>query len=470
MKTKDKLNPFWRIFIVVSALGLLVVGASVGLYYYIFAIPEPEGLSLASWPHIFTDNFSGWMRIEDENIKIQDIGLERLNQYGLWLQVIDGKGQEVFAYHKPSIYPQNYSASELMTLSASPYENGHTIFVSQFESGDTTWGYIIGFPYAIGKYTLYYNGGNVGRLSSPLFRMGVIFILSAIVFSVILYVIWLTKHLDTIIQGIRNISFRTYIPFPKNGVFGNVYETLNEMNEEICRSDQIQKETEQSRKEWITNITHDLKTPFSPIKGYAELLVDNPMLESQTIQEYGEIILKNTNYAEKLINDLKLTYQLESGVIPCHRKEVRLVRYLKELVIDIINDPAFLNRDIVFESDIEELIVQIDPDLFRRAIQNIIINALIHNPTDRRIVIGIYLESQDKICILIKDNGIGMSQKELTQLWNRYYRGTNTKEKSEGSGLGLAIAKQIITLHQGEITVKSELNKGTQFIIVLPLK
>lgn len=240
------------------------------------------------------------------------------------------------------------------------------------------------------------------------------------------------------------------------------------MNSAICHSDKVQQDTERIRREWIENITHDLKTLLSPIKGYAELLMDSPNLDGETIQEYGGIILKNVNHTEKMINDLKLTYQLELCSVPYRPQTVRLVRFLKELVIDIVNDLAFANRSIEFESNIQECEVCIDIDLFRRAVINLIINALTHNPPETKVTIRIDTGLKNKILICISDNGIGMSDKEQSELFNRYYRGTNMREKPEGSGLGLAIAKQIITLHNGNIAVKSKRGEGTRFTIVLP--
>lgn len=469
MKNKRNTNPFFRIFTVVVFLVLISVVVSIGLYYYIFAITEPEGLSLASWPNRFTDNFSAWLSSENGNIKVKDIGLERLDEYGLWLQVIDETGQEVFAYNKPDGYPMNYTSAELMSLSERLYENGNTVFTSSFEGADKTYGYIVGFPYAIGKHMVYYNGDNVSRLS-PIFRMGILSMLSAIVLFILVYSFWLTKHLGKITKGIGNISLRTYTPIAAKGVFSGVYVALNDMNTEINESDKVRQKTERIRKEWITNITHDVKTPLSPIKGYAELLAEKPIPESKTVQEYGEIILKNANYTEKLINDLKMTYQLESGVMPYNPQEVHLIRYMKELVIDIVNDPAFSNRNVEFESNTEDVIACLDADLFRRAVQNLIVNALIHNTPETKVSIIVNTGEPNDVSIIIRDDGIGMSDEELSKLWDRYYRGTNTKEKSEGSGLGLAIAKQIITLHGGKISVKSKLNEGTEFAISLPLR
>ena len=467
MKDKWKLNPLFRIFTLFLVLVVLFIGAGVGLFYILFSIPEPEGLSLATWPNRFTDNFSIWMKNDKGTLQIEDIGLERLDEYDLWLQVIDETGQEVFSHNKPENFPAKYTASELMAFSTSDYEDGNTVFVSSFEEDGQTWNYLIGFPYDVGKYMLYYNGEVVGRLK-PVFTLslfGVIFAGSALF---LIYGIWLTRQTGKIAKGIGNISRRVYKTIAEKGTFGSVYIALNKMNEEIRHSDQIKEETDRVRREWITNITHDLKTPLSPVKGYAELLADGTDIDTKTAQEYGTIILKNVDYAEKLMNDLKLTYQLESGAFPFRPQPVRLVRYLKELVIDIANDPAFSDRDIEFACDLPEFTVSIDPDLFHRAISNLVINALVHNPPTTKVIVSVLKENQN-IYISVRDNGIGISETEQAELFTRYYRGTNTKEKTEGSGLGLAIAKQIIVLHGGEIAVKSKIGEGTEFSIRLPV-
>ena len=469
MKNKWKLNPLLRIFTLFLVLVVLFIGAGVGLFYILFSIPEPEGLSLATWPNRFTDNFSIWMKNDKGTLQIEDIGLERLDEYDLWLQVIDETGQEVFSHNKPENFPAKYTASELMAFSTSDYEDGNTVFVSSFEEDGQTWNYLIGFPYDVGKYMLYYNGEVVGRLK-PVFTLslfGVIFAGSALF---LIYGIWLTRQTGKIAKGIGNISRRVYKTIPEKGTFGSVYMALNKMNEEIRHSDQIKEETDRVRREWITNITHDLKTPLSPVKGYAELLADGTDVDAKAAQEYGTIILKNVDYAEKLMNDLKLTYQLESGAFPFHPQQVRLVRYLKELVIDIANDPTFSNRDIEFESEsnLSELTVAIDPDLFRRAVGNLVVNALVHNPPDTKVIVSVSEDKQKGICITVRDNGVGIKAAEQAELFTRYYRGTNTKEKPEGSGLGLAIAKQIVVLHGGNIAVKSKSGEGTEFSILLP--
>ena len=466
MKSKQKFNPFLCSFAVFSIFVLMMASITIGLFYYIFSIPEPEGLSIASWAQMFTDNFSVWMDYEDENLEVEKIGLDRLDEYELWIQVIDESGQEIFSYNKPESYPTSYPASTLLAFGTSAYENENTVFVSCLEDSTETCSYIIGFPYAIGKYMLYYNGERFTRLLPVVKKivLSALFIFAVLVFG---YVWWISRKLSNITGGIRNVSQRAYIPLKEKGMFRDIFAALNKMDMEIRQSDKIKEETENARTEWIANITHDLKTPLSPVKGYAELLADNQIAGVETAQEYGKIILKNVSHVEKLLNDLKLTYQIDSGVVPYHPQEVLITRYVKEVVIDIINDPAFSKRIIEFESDGQELIVFLDPDLLRRAIQNIIINALIHNPPDTKIKISIGKSAASVVFISICDNGSGMDEAEQAKLFNRYYRGTNTREKPEGSGLGLAIAKQIAVLHGGNISVKSSPDIGTEFIITL---
>ncbi|MDE6905500.1 MAG: hypothetical protein K2P76_11315 [Lachnospiraceae bacterium] len=245
MRNKKKLNPLFKIFILVSSLLFITVVIAIGMFYYVFGITEPEGLSLALWPERFTDNFSVWMENDNGKIRVKEIGLERLDEYGLRLQVIDETGKEVFCYNYPENYPARYAASELISIRTSDYGQGNTIFADRYENSGGTWSYLIGFPYAIGKHMLYYNGENVGRLS---------------------------KHLGKISKGISNVSMRCYTMLPEKGVFGEIYGALNKMDTEIRLSDKAELDTERIRREWIANITQDLKTLFHQLRAMQSCL------------------------------------------------------------------------------------------------------------------------------------------------------------------------------------------------------
>ena len=457
--------------LLLSVILLAGTAAAIGLFYYLFSIPEPEGMSIAYWPQVFTDSFSAWTTYEDGKLSIEQIGLDRLDEYGLWIQFLDESGQEIFSRNKPAGYPEKYSASELIALRASEYKNGYTVFAGSLnntDKSDEICSYVIGFPYHIGKYMLHYNGSRVARLS-PAARIIFVSALGILIASVLIYGFWLSGKLSGITDGIKNISLRTYHPLTEQGMFHEICHALNKMHQEIQHADQISAETEMKRREWIANITHDLKTPLSPIKGYAELLADI-CPDEETVHEYGSIILKNINHTERLINDLKLTYQLDSDSMPFHPKEVQMARTVRSWLIDLINDPSFSDRDLSFESRHAELTAVIDPELLRRAITNLVMNALVHNSSDTKVSVTLDADNQDGILLSIRDNGKGFSEQEQSRLFERYYRGTNTKEKPEGSGLGLAIANQIVALHGGRILVKSQPGEGTEFIIHIPFQ
>lgn len=457
--------------LLLSVILLAGTAAAIGLFYYLFSIPEPEGMSIAYWPQVFTDSFSAWTTYEDGKLSIERIGLDRLDEYGLWIQFLDESGQEIFSHNKPADYPEQYSASELIALRSSEYKNGYTVFAGSLNNTDQSaeiCSYVIGFPYHIGKYMLHYNGSRVARLS-PAARIIFVSALGILIASVLIYGFWLSGKLSEITDGIKNISLRTYHPLTEQGMFHEICHALNKMNQEILHADQISAETEMRRREWIANITHDLKTPLSPIKGYAELLADT-CPDEETVHEYGSIILKNINHTERLINDLKLTYQLDSGSMPFHPKEVQMNRAVRSWLIDLINDPSFSDRDLSFESRHAEFTAVIDPELLRRAVTNLVMNALIHNSSDTKVSVTLDADHQGGILLSIRDNGKGFSELEQSRLFERYYRGTNTKEKPEGSGLGLAIANQIVALHGGRILVKSQLGEGTEFTIHIPFQ
>ncbi|WP_236912769.1 sensor histidine kinase [Clostridium sp. Cult1] len=219
---------------------------------------------------------------------------------------------------------------------------------------------------------------------------------------------------------------------------------------------------------WIHNLSHDLKTPLASIKGYGELMADEEYILSQDeIKEYSHIIKEKAEYMEKLLGDLKLTQVLKRGLIPINHKKEDLVEVIRDITIDVLNNPNYQERRILFNPKKEKIIFFFDRSLLQRAFTNLIYNSIVHNDEDTEIIIT--MEKKDKIYIQIEDNGKGISKEDLDNLFEKYYRGTNTGESHKGSGLGMTIAKQIIEVHDGEIEVESTLGVGTKIDIIFPL-
>lgn len=480
-----------HLYVLFVIILIVILATSYGMVIYVVSSVKPDGETvLNKWPIDFTSDFSQQIVFIDDNPQVTDTGLELLAKDGLWLQVIDGSGHEALSYDKPSSVKKQYSAIELLELYKSGGNSDYTPFIGSIINNGTEWVYIIGFPVQISKVTMYVDANRFTNGRPIIFILSTVAAFIALILSGI-YGLWITRQLFKIAKAVEQIALRSYTGAGNHNVFEAVYDSLNTLDSEIRASDEERKKTEIMREEWIANITHDLKTPLSPIKGYAELLTEEDF-STEDFKRYGDIILKNTVYAEALIDDLKLTYQLKNNMVPIDRKSENIMRFLKEIIIDILNNPKYADRKISFIGQDAPVIYSFDHTLMQRAFNNLIYNSLVHNSPETEITVSfIQKDNSDtmqheargvnfrpevavagetgSIYVYIQDNGRGMEQDELDRLFERYYRGTNTEENTGGTGLGMAISKQIIELHGGSIYVESMLDVGMNITIHFPL-
>lgn len=292
-------------------------------------------------------------------------------------------------------------------------------------------------------------------------------LLVLISFFAILYGFRLTRTVKQLVISVDEIAGRCYLPVRSTGAFRDLGESLNRLDAELREGDQLRRDTDRMREEWITNITHDLKTPLSPIRGYAELLLENGVPEEGSCRQYAAVMLKNTAYMETLIDDLKLTYQLDNRMLPIHRSRQDIVRFLKELAIDILNTPEYENHTIHFQSDDAPILFSFDRTLLTRAFRNLIINAFVHGNENTEVTI-LAAVTDSVLQIAVADNGRGIPPEDAAHLFDRYYRGQDTGRKPEGTGLGLAIVKGIVELHGGSISVFSLQHQASRLLYGSP--
>jgi signal transduction histidine kinase len=278
----------------------------------------------------------------------------------------------------------------------------------------------------------------------------------------------LAKPLVQIIEGIQSLSKGHFENvFQPKGIYKNVFQNLNNLSLTLRENEIEREKLEKTREEWVANISHDIKTPLASIKGYSELLQEYE-LEHAEKERYLDIIQDKSEYIERLIEDLNMTYRLKSTSFPLKKKQENLVEVVREAVISVLNHPSFEDINLQFSSKVENFPYCCDVDLLQRAIMNLIFNAIVHNPPGTDIVVDIK-RMEKFVRILIGDNGKGMAPEDRANLFTRYYRGTNTGKTHKGSGLGLAIAKQITEAHGGKIMVESEIGEGTRISLTLPI-
>ncbi|MFJ8530392.1 sensor histidine kinase [Bacillus sp. NPDC094106] len=246
-------------------------------------------------------------------------------------------------------------------------------------------------------------------------------------------------------------------------VFLNIEHLTNRLREIETEREQLEK----MKREWMAGISHDLKTPLTYITGYSALMLSPDHEWSQEEKEkFLQEIQQKGDHMKELIEDLNLSFRLQDSQIPLRTEEINIVEFTRRIIANITNDPRSEHYYFSFQSDETKIMIPIDTKLLHRSLQNLFINAVLHNHEGTKIHTTISLE--DDIHIIIEDTGAGMDEMTVQNLFKQYYRGTTTNVSSEGTGLGMAIAHKIITAHGGTIHVYSEIEKGTTIHITLP--
>ncbi|WP_095395063.1 sensor histidine kinase [Peribacillus simplex] len=226
------------------------------------------------------------------------------------------------------------------------------------------------------------------------------------------------------------------------------------------------KQMEDMRQEFISNVSHEIQSPLTSIVGFAQALQVNKL----TIEErnhYLHIIETESRRLSKLSDNLLKLTSLESEHHPFDRTDFRLDQQIRTIILAC--EPAWLEKELELDIALEKIPIVADQDLMSQVWTNLIHNSI--KFTRHRGKITIRLQQIDDLAsITISDNGIGISETDQFHIFERFYKADLARERSKsGSGLGLSIVKRIIEMHEGTISVKSELGKGTTFIILLPI-
>lgn len=227
------------------------------------------------------------------------------------------------------------------------------------------------------------------------------------------------------------------------------------------------KNLELMRKDFVANVSHELKTPITSIKGFAETLLDGAMNEEKSKRDFLEIIYQESDRLQLLIEDLLTLSNLERDGFELTCSTVDISMLLEEIT-PIINQQSLKHHvDYIVEAD-DNLTVQADKEKLKQVIINLVDNAISYTPDNGKITLRIK-ETTDFIRIQVKDTGIGIDLETLPRIFERFYRVDKARSRNTGgTGLGLAIVKHIIEVHGGKITVESEINKGSLFSVYFP--
>jgi signal transduction histidine kinase len=268
---------------------------------------------------------------------------------------------------------------------------------------------------------------------------------------------------DSIIQAMEQIArgdfdAKVNESFRDDEPFGNVAKSVNKMALELSQMERM-------RQEFIANVSHEIQSPLTSIRGFAQAL-RNDRLNAEERAHYLSIIETESRRLSKVSDNLLKLASLEAQNMKFEPRLYRLDKQIRSLIL--ASEPQWLDKQLDLRVELDELDITGDEDLLSQVWTNLIHNAIKFTPAGG--MVRLDLHRQDgRIEVKISDSGIGIAEEDQGHIFERFYKADPSRERSRGgSGLGLSISQKIVELHQGTIAVQSRPGAGATFTVSLP--
>lgn len=383
---------------------------------------------------------------------------EQLRNSRIWAVYLDIYGNRVWDAGAPETVPKHFTIQDVAVF-AKGYLADYPVFIRNTDDGML----ILGYPE--GSYMKlpgnYYSLDSVKAV--PFFVMGIL----AVDFAVLFLAYYFSKrkilkNAGPIITSIETLANGRPAFLSMHGELSGIAESVNQA------SDIIRKQNK-ARANWISGVSHDIRTPLSMIMGYAERIAHEKNAEIHVRQE-AEIIRQQSIKIRELVQDLNLVSQLEYEMQPVHKKNVSLSGLLRSFAADLLNAglPDEYSVTIGIQPAAETVFFHCDARLVSRALGNLVQNSIRHNPGGCDITLG--LECTDKSILLsVCDNGAGMSAEKLKELNEKPHYMESTDDRLDlRHGLGLILVRQIVDAHGGSMRIECEEREGCRVVLSFP--
>ena len=255
-----------------------------------------------------------------------------------------------------------------------------------------------------------------------------------------------------------------------------VNERTNKLRKEMEKNEQLFKKVlslEQNKNNYFVNLSHELRTPLNVLSSINQLIKEftkkDNFITPEKLSYYMGIMDRNCSRLLSLINNLIDHTKIENNSYIINKKDEDIVYLVEETVLDMKDYIEEKGLELIFDTDVEEKVIRCDKVDIERCIINLVGNAVKFTPEGGLIEV-LLQDLDDKVKIIVKDNGIGISEENQKIIFDRFNQVVDeSSEQKGGSGLGLTITRQLITLHGGEIYVNSKVGLGSEFIIILPV-
>ena len=311
-----------------------------------------------------------------------------------------------------------------------------------------------------------------GDFMSSLFLCMILILL----FTALLLTRWLEKSffgpisvLNKGMNHIRDGNLDFILKTDEEGEIGELYQNYEEMRLRLKESQEEKLLQEKQNRELLSNISHDLKTPITSIKGYVEGLIDGVANTPEKQDKYIRTIYNKANDMDHLIDELTLYSRIDSDRVPYNFHRINVGDYFGDCVEEIGMDLESRGIELDYSNLIApETRIIADPEQLKRVINNIVGNSVKYLDKPHGRIVFRLLDEEDSIRVEVEDNGKGIAPRDIPYIFDRFYRTDSSRNSAKGgSGIGLSIVKKIIEDHGGYIWATSTLGEGTCMHIVL---
>lgn len=277
------------------------------------------------------------------------------------------------------------------------------------------------------------------------------------------------KELSVAMQHISVGDFEYRMNGGREDEIGLLFENYEQMRLQLKESEEEKAQNEKKSKELVSNISHDLKTPITSIKGYVEGIMDGVANTPEKMDKYIKTIYNKANDMDRLINELTTYSGIDSNKIPYHFNILNISDYFSDCVEEVGLDLEAKNIHLNFTNLVSaETYVVADPEQLKKVVNNIISNSVKYMGHENGVIDIRLLDEAESVKIEIEDNGKGIASKDIGNIFERFYRTDASRNSIQGgSGIGLSIVKKIIEDHGGYVWATSKEGEGTCMHFVL---
>ncbi len=380
-----------------------------------------------------------------------------LKENHAWVMLLDDAGTVIFESGLPEELPRQYTAADVAKFSRW-YLGDYPVYVQEHPQG------LLVVGGEKGSQAKYYFSVSESYARKLLAGLAAVFLANIIV---VVLLIWKnTRHVEKavtpILRGIETVSSGQPVRLPEKGELAEINRQLNKAGAFIAKKDR-------ARADWISGVSHDVRTPLSVILGFAGQLEDDQALPISA-REQASYIRRQGEKLRSLISDLNLTSRLEYSMQPLRMEKVYFVELARQVVCEFLDGGLEARYQIVFDSSQESETASImgDEALLKRALYNLIQNSVIHNPKGCVMSVSVVWNGNNTV-ITVSDNGIGVSAEKLDKLRATTNHLESTDERLKlRHGLGVLLVRQIVEAHHGTMEILSEPQNGYQTVLVFP--